>query len=1128
MKRKNRILGFVLAFVLLFVNVQPIPSVYAGEQEIRSGKEITVTLRVEGIDKTVVSKREITLPDTYKSLAEYGLEGVSDNGMYTPMHALAQYCENEGVSTDVIRADATGNINSFHGMGGNDSFLMFVINNQYQADDNGMGYLFGSYPLKDGDSIVLYDFVWSATGAYTYFDQEDIQATAEEPFSVKVNAHDGMGGFFDVNATGASLILEDMSGNKVPDSLYTATNADENENAVLTVHKAGEYRLTVERTNQYGQPDVSRAYAMLHVKEEEQLSDEKAVELAVQELLANTEQFQSIEHNVVFPSVGIKGTSITWQSLDEDYLGTDGTLKKRLVGEDKNIILKAMVSKGQISKEAEIKGTIKGYYLKALSVTSGTIKFDPAVKAYTVYVGKDTEKVTVSVNAGADAVMAKIDGSFIFGNTEVTGEKEIALKENETVIKIEAQFPKSGGMQIAATVTIRKSTPGEPLPELPAAWPQHYGKADNNAVTDKKSAIEQAELLWKIPGEAVNEWVNYAGHPILVNGNLYAARGDKLQIIDSKTGNIIKTAQLAQKTGYYSYITYGDGKIFVPLTNGQVQCFHAGTLESLFITEVPGNGWQALSSIFYQNGMIYTGFTTGSGNEGAFSAYSTLDTNAEEMLEEIKPEWSVDTGKGYYGSGAVSVNDGKHLVFAGDAGIVTVVDAATGKEMSRTALAGAVRTAIVSADGYLWLAAKSTGWGDTSGNRLYKLAVDEEGIVSKVKETGLPDITGSTPVIANGRVIIGGGSWEKGFLQVYDMDLKLLAETETKSEVKSPTATTAYEDLYVYFTQNVTPGGVYAAKITGDNNITVSMLHRPEAEQENYSMSNVLVDENGTLYYANDSGYLFAIKEGEHPVKPIPDPKPTPSEKPDPKPSPKPNPKPSLKPDASSGNEESKTQEREHPIVKVIKENAVAGNDSVTVYEVPKVIEAEVFAELLKHPKMTLILDCGAYTISIRGSDIINDKAVLSTVIEQVEGSISREVGEKLGSFEQYRLLQQGELPGRITIVLKISEALKEAKTLYLYDAKQMESADRAVINAGYAMFTLDNPHDFILAEKDIRALGEAEAAEQEATVVQEQTEGRRTANVIPYIVIGVLLVLIVFIQVILVGKRRKGKNEKK
>ena len=58
------------------------------------------------------------------------------------------------------------------------------------------------------------------------------------------------------------------------------------------------------------------------------------------------------------------------------------------------------------------------------------------------------------------------------------------------------------------------------------------------------------------------------------------------------------------------------------------------------------------------------------------------------------------------------------------------------------------------------------------------------------------------------------------------------------------------------------------AEVTANNKITLTKIYTPEHQQ--YSMSKVIIGSDGTIYYTNDSGYLFAIrgKSGEVPEKP--------------------------------------------------------------------------------------------------------------------------------------------------------------------------------------------------------------------------------------------------------------------
>ena len=64
------------------------------------------------------------------------------------------------------------------------------------------------------------------------------------------------------------------------------------------------------------------------------------------------------------------------------------------------------------------------------------------------------------------------------------------------------------------------------------------------------------------------------------------------------------------------------------------------------------------------------------------------------------------------------------------------------------------------------------------------------------------------------------------------------------------------DGTYAYFTSNGTPGGVFMYKL-GQKNVT--LLYRPQKGQQNYNMASVVAAADGSLYFVNDSGYLFKI-----------------------------------------------------------------------------------------------------------------------------------------------------------------------------------------------------------------------------------------------------------------------------
>ena len=90
------------------------------------------------------------------------------------------------------------------------------------------------------------------------------------------------------------------------------------------------------------------------------------------------------------------------------------------------------------------------------------------------------------------------------------------------------------------------------------------------------------------------------------------------------------------------------------------------------------------------------------------------------------------------------------------------------------------------------------------------------------------------------------------------------------ADVKScPLVSTQGGTTRVYFTCNNTPGGMFAW-VEGRDTAHTLFSPEPGSEQANWCMSNVVSGEDGSLYYVNDSGYLFKLvpDDAEKPAGP--------------------------------------------------------------------------------------------------------------------------------------------------------------------------------------------------------------------------------------------------------------------
>lgn len=1079
----------------------------AGEAEknkAKTGVGLTATLRVDGYGKSVLYPTSVTLPDTYKPLVGedgYGFtekQVGEDPGYYTPLHLMAQYCVDKNIDPTKGIAISDGFLTNFLGAKSElDTFFMFEVNNICPNDGHGNLYTFVNCPLSSGDNIVVYDWYWSENSAYAYFAEENINASVNTPFTVTLKSNNGMGEGAAV-CSAAEVLVQDEKGNVLSADDYQVNDkTDEKGNAKVTIKETGTYLLTAERKNLDGKHELNRPYAKVTVGLAPVMTDEEAVKKAKEEL--SIEGSDKVGDCIYLPDTGTYGTNVMWKLKNEEdkkYIATsDGNKWQfyRPVKDDAPLTFIATIVKGDYRETKEIILNLKGKVpkIEGITVSYGALKFNPEVKNYELYVPKEIEKLKVTVTH-KECPLIWINGQYDFLSPE------IQLNESSTIITIEGQVSSSvqGDLSVykdtVATITVKRPNLGTPLPELPdITWGQHLGDKNNNAVVDFKATTGTGELLWESFSQAPDIWgygTRYAGTPILVNGYIYIVQNDEIVILNAKTGVREKSTKLSEKIGMSSNIIYGGGMIFVPLGDGSIQVFNAKTLQSMYLLDSPAPfeiNYSVNGAMHYENGKLYVGFSDGS-TLGCYAVYDTMDIDIENETEVITPLWTSENSEGqsYYGAGAVTIED--KLVIAGDGGIVYVYNSATGEKISSLQLEGAVRGSIVYAEGYIWVA--------TKGNKIYKLSINESGQLIILAKGDLLLETNASPVVASGKVYITGGDFKNGgFLAVYDKDLKLLAKEKTEFMLNTPTVTTAYDDTYVYFTENGPEGNLYMAKVTANNKITLKKIYTPKHIQ--YSMSKVIISSDGTIYYTNDAGYLFAIrtKTSQKPIAPNDNTTgTTPSLKPDKKSTatvsaqsfaPR---KRTMKVNAATKNNASS----ESHIVNAIQESYDKKETSLTIKNPPEVVGAEVFARLAQYPEFRLVFDCGTYTLSMKGSDVTNVNATLATKLLELENTLSKEEAEKYGNYQQLVYAQAGSLPGKITVVYKLGEQFEQSEALYLYDLSQSAEAQEVILQKPYGMFVLENGGEFILSDQKIEEAKQAEVMEisEEIKPVEEKT----------------------------------------
>lgn len=1095
-----------------------------GDNGKLTGYGMTVTLQIEGYDGTIEEGIEVTMPDTYKTFKEYGIENVADpidsgKAGYTILHVMAEYCEETYGSAERFIGISGGFVNSFLDMPAK-STLMFLRN--HKSISVGAQ----EQKVQPGDLISVVDIWansnWTIGGQYGWFSEENLEATAGESFTVQLNAEPLMWGE-KANPSGATVMVVDSSGKTVAEG---KTGSD--GKASLTVEEAGTYAITAQRKSSYYDNDGSNPWDLvpphgkLVVSEGVEVTDEEAVAQAKEKLeLGDVSQ---VTENLILPVTGKNKTTITWSSSDENCIKINGAAGEviRPVGADKKVTLTAVINRGDVSDTKEFVVTVVGKSLfKELTVDQGTLVYDKSVDEYTVYIKKDIETLTIKgiAEEGVSVVKVKVmdetgepKTETVISSVDPTFERTSYLidKTGKDLLPYDITLETLGQISGTITIHVKRGNAGAPLPDLPdITWGQHLGDKNNNAVVDSKAPTNKTELLWESFSNAPDSWGSvYAGTPILVNNHIYAVRNHKIEMLDAKTGKVKASTKLHSQIGYYSNIIYGGGMIFVPLGNGDVQCFNAATLKSMYLIENPaslGSYWGVYGAMHYDNGKLYVGYSN-QGDYGGYAVYDTLDPNIDDEYEVVKPLWMTgEKDQSYYGSGAVTIKD--MVVIGGDGGIVSVRNAKTGEELSKCLLSGKIRCSLVYADGYIWTT--------TQNKKIYKLLLSESGKITVTEEADLPNNSNASPVVTGGKVYITGGVWGAGFLAVYDMNLTLLVQVKGENPFNTPTVSTAYDNVCVYFTENGPEGSLYKAEVTANNKITLTKIYTPEHPQ--YSMSKVIIGSDGTIYYANDSGYLFAIRDklGEVPEKPDGGTDPddgkddgkddgnngggnnssagtTPSLKPDSKPTttvsaqsfaPR---KRTVKVNAATKNNASS----ESHIVNAIQESYDKKETSLTIKNPPEVVGAEVFKQLAQYPELRLVFDCGTYTLSMKGSDVTNVNATLTTKLLELENTLSKEDAEKYGNYQQLVYAQAGPLPAKITVVYKLGEQFEQSETLYLYDLLGNTEAQEVILQESYGMFVLENGGEFILSDQKIEEAKQDEVMEisEEIKPVNEKT----------------------------------------
>ena len=494
---------------------------------------------------------------------------------------------------------------------------------------------------------------------------------------------------------------------------------------------------------------------------------------------------------------------------------------------------------------------------------------------YTITINKaPTFKVNVTtVPANAAFALCDADGTIV--NREADGSYILATGvQYSWSAAANGYAVQSGTIEQAdakdynLVVTLTKASGKQPS-AVSAEWPSFRGNDNNMAIVSTK--------LPRTASEATEKWTKalgsgFAAAPsvqIIVDDSLVVMSGKNIYKLSMADGEILAQGKMVKAIDWgYTPATYANGMIFAPLTDGTVQAFDAKTLESLWVYSDPLKG-QALSPITYSDGYIYTGFWNSETKDAAYVCIPVTDEDAENTTEAQKALWRDVVRGGFYWAGSVVVGDyvvyGTDDATSGSTGTAKILsrNKLTGELMDVHDIVGDQRSSIAYAGGKVYFTTKA--------GYLYSAELGKDGKLNNLKgknytEYGL--MSTSTPVVYNGYVYFGiakdnfSAPYNTMMVDANTLDVAASVAMQGYPQC-SMLLSTAYEKstgkIYLYSTYNNNPGGITAIEVDqAAKTMTATEIYTPSHPQ--YCITSLICDSEGTIYYKNDSGYLFAVK----------------------------------------------------------------------------------------------------------------------------------------------------------------------------------------------------------------------------------------------------------------------------
>lgn len=514
-----------------------------------------------------------------------------------------------------------------------------------------------------------------------------------------------------------------------------------------------------------------------------------------------------------------------------------------------------------------------GYKIKVFAKAEGTVGGDTDFVTSGAVVSDTLVSVSFDVSP-ADAKIAVVNSANIVVSN---GTKNMNLAANS---EFTCYVGRDGYLPQVKTFSTADSAMSESIELVAKELDTSFSSAEEyNMQTGNLAELanfptekERTVLKWaKAVGTNFN--AGEPTNPVFVGGKLYmvGSNADEdgndycLKMIDPATGTVEKKVKIAGTTAYtYNYFLTNSEDMLFLMVKGSVEAYDTD-LNRLWVSDtVPGS--QGLCPINYSDGFVYGG--TCASLDAGFFCMSAVDGS---MIWFNAAEVASDGGKTYTGSywaGGCIVGD--YVIYGSSGGRVYVVDKLSGSIIERLDIPGGkdIRSSVAydgekiyftSVDGYVNSAELDAATGRLSN--LQRALIDESVSVASGNMA-----TTATPVVYDGRVYVGSANSFAVF-EADDLGLvhrvahNLGALRDMRLVYDGQNGDAGNNCVYVFSTYYSKPGGVVMFKVVNSADIAPVMTDLSDlllAGMEEYAAAMPIFGADGTIYAANDKGYLAA------------------------------------------------------------------------------------------------------------------------------------------------------------------------------------------------------------------------------------------------------------------------------